>query len=183
MTAAIGLITFIQMMNRGLDFSGAPIGGKTELLVGAGCNPGHVDIDLEVERFGRKIAAGAEYFFSQPVFDPDLLLRFFELTAHFPRVPFLVGIMPLVSSKNAEFLHNEVPGMQVPEAIRARLATAGSRDEQREAGIQVAREALAEVVNHPRVNGVYIYPPFGSYTAVLRILDVIAERRTRPTVV
>jgi homocysteine S-methyltransferase len=180
---AIGLITFIQMMNRGLDFSGAPIGGKTELLVGAGCNPGHVDIDIEVERFGRKISAGAEYFFSQPVFDPELLLRFFERTAHFPRVPFLVGIMPLVSSKNAEFLHNEVPGMQVPDAIRARLANAGSRDEQRETGIQVAREALAEVVNHPRVNGVYVYPPFGSYAAVLRILDVIADRRTRPTVV
>lgn len=180
---AIGLITFIQMLNRGLDFSGASIGGKTDLLVGAGCNPGHVDLDLEVERFGRKIAAGAEYFFSQPVFDPELLLRFFELTDKFPRVPFLVGIMPLVSSKNAEFLHNEVPGMQVPEAIRTRLANAGSRDEQREAGIQVAREALAEVVNHPRVNGVYVYPPFGSYKAVLRIIDVIDERRKRPTAV
>jgi len=176
---AIGLITFIQMLNRGLDFSGAPIGGKTDLLVGAGCNPGHVDLELEVERFGRKIAAGAEYFFSQPVFDPELLLRFFELTDKFPRIPFLVGIMPLVSSKNAEFLHNEVPGMQVPAAIRARMANAGSRDEQREAGVQVAREALAEVVNHPRVNGVYVYPPFGSYQAVLRVLDVIQERRTR----
>ncbi len=180
---AIGLITFIQMLNRGLDFSGASIGGKTDLLVGAGCNPGHVDLELEVDRFGRKIAAGAEYFFSQPVFDPELLLRFFELTDKFPRVPFLVGIMPLVSSKNAEFLHNEVPGMQVPEVIRNRLANAGSRDEQREAGIQVAREALAEVVNHPRVNGVYVYPPFGSYKAVLRIIDVIDERRKRPTTV
>ncbi|MSP55028.1 MAG: bifunctional homocysteine S-methyltransferase/methylenetetrahydrofolate reductase [Myxococcales bacterium] len=176
---AIGLITFIQMLNRGLDFSGSPIGGKTELLVGAGCNPGHVDLNLEVERFGRKIAAGAEYFFSQPVFDPDLLLRFFELTDAFPKVPFLVGIMPLVSAKNAEFLHNEVPGMQVPEAIRKRLADAGGRDEQREVGIQVAREALAQVVDHPRVNGVYVYPPFGSYKAVLRIIDVIEERRKR----
>lgn len=178
---AIGLITFIQMLNRGLDFSGAPIGGKTDLLVGAGCNPGHVDLDLEVERFGRKIAAGAEYFFSQPVFDPELLLRFFDLTDKFPRVPFLVGIMPLVSAKNAEFLHNEVPGMQVPAAIRTRLANAGSRDDQREAGVQVAREALAEVVDHPRVNGVYVYPPFGSYNAVLRIIDVIDERRRRVT--
>ncbi len=176
---AIGLITFIQMLNRGLDFSGAPIGGKTDLLVGAGCNPGHVDLDLEVERFGRKIAAGAEYFFSQPVFDPALLQRFFELTDKFPKVPFLVGIMPLVSSKNAEFLHNEVPGMQVPQAIRTRLANAGSRDEQREVGVQVAREALAEVVDHPRVNGIYVYPPFGSYKAVLRIIDVIEARRGR----
>lgn len=180
---AIGLISFIQMLNRGLDFSGQPVGGRTSLLVGAGCNPGHVDIDLEVDRFRRKIEAGAEYFFSQPVFDPELLYRFFEKTRDFPQVPFLVGIMPLVSSRNAEFLHHEVPGMQVPESIRRRLAEAGDRDAQREVGIEVAREALREVMNHPRVNGVYVYPPFGSYKAVLRVVDVVRERADRPTVV
>lgn len=174
---AIGLITFIQMLNRGLDFSGQPIGGKTDLLVGAGCNPGAVDLDVEVERFGRKVAAGAEYFFSQPVFDPELIYRFFEKTDRFPKVPFLVGIMPLVSLRNAEFLHNEVPGMQVPASIRARLAAETSRDGQREVGIQVAREALREIMNHPRVNGVYVYPPFGSYKAVLRVIDVLGDRR------
>ncbi len=174
---AIGLITFIQMMNRGLDFSGQPIGGKTDLLVGAGCNPGHIDLDLEVGRFGRKIEAGAEYFFSQPVFDSSVLAQFFERTAQFPTVPFLVGIMPLVSLKNAEFLHNEVPGMQVPASIRARLRDAGDKEAQRLVGIEVAREALREVANHPRVNGVYVYPPFGSYKAVLNVIDVVADRR------
>jgi homocysteine S-methyltransferase len=173
---SIGLITFIQMLNRGLDFSGQPIGGRTNLLVGAGCNPGHIDLDLEVARFGRKIDAGAEYFFSQPVFDPEILLRFFDRTAHFRRVPFLVGIMPLVSLKNAEFLHNEVPGMQVPAEIRRRLAEAGDKEAQRNVGIEVAREALREVMSHPRVNGVYVYPPFGSYKAVLRVIDVVGER-------
>ncbi|MFZ5479620.1 MAG: bifunctional homocysteine S-methyltransferase/methylenetetrahydrofolate reductase [Myxococcota bacterium] len=174
---AIGLITFIQMMNRGLDFSGQPIGGRTALLVGAGCNPGHIDLDLEVERFGRKVEAGAEYFFSQPVFDPTLLFRFLDRTDKFAKVPFLVGIMPLVSLKNAEFLHNEVPGMQVPAAIRKRLADAGDKEAQREVGIQVAREALREVMDHPRVRGVYVYPPFGSYKAVLRVIDVLKERK------
>lgn len=174
---AIGLITFIQMLNRGLDFSGQPIGGRTELFVGAGCNPGAVDLDVEVERFGRKVMAGAEYFFSQPVFDPELIHRFFERTANFPQVPFLVGIMPLVSLKNAEFLHNEVPGMQIPEGIRRRLAAEPTRDGQREVGIEVAREALREMMNHPRVSGVYVYPPFGSYKAVLRVIDVLGDRR------
>jgi homocysteine S-methyltransferase len=174
---SIGLITFIQMMNRGLDFSGQPIGGQTALFVGAGCNPAHIDPDLEAERFGRKVAAGAEFFFSQPVFDPEILLRFLERTDRFPRVPFLVGIMPLVSLKNAEFLHNEVPGMQVPAPILKRLAAAPDRDGQREVGIAVAREALAEVMNHPRVDGVYIYPPFGSYKAVLRVVEVLKDRR------
>ena len=174
---AIGLITFIQMLNRGLDFSGQPIGGKTDLLVGAGCNPGHIDLDLEVERFGRKVEAGAEFFFSQPLFDPELIYRFFERTDKFAKVPFLIGIMPLVSSKNAEFLHNEVPGMQVPQSIRDRLAAAPTKEAQREVGIEVAREALAEIASHPRVNGAYIYPPFGSYKAVLRVIEVVADRR------
>ncbi len=174
---AIGLITFIQMLNRGLDFSGQPIGGKTDLLVGAGCNPGHIDLDLEVERFGRKVEAGAEFFFSQPLFDAELIYRFFERTDKFPKVPFLIGIMPLVSSKNAEFLHNEVPGMQVPQVIRDRLAAAPTKEAQREVGIEVAREALAEIASHPRVNGAYIYPPFGSYKAVLRVIEVVADRR------
>ncbi|MDP2306729.1 MAG: bifunctional homocysteine S-methyltransferase/methylenetetrahydrofolate reductase [Pseudomonadota bacterium] len=173
---AIGLITFIQMMNRGLDFSGQPIGGKTDLLVGAGCNPGHMDLDLEVARFARKIEAGAEYFFSQPVFDSEVLWRFFERTKDLPKVPFLVGIMPLVSLKNAEFLHNEVPGMQVPESIRKRLAAAGDKDAQRAVGIEVAREALREMMNHPRISGTYVYPPFGSYKAVLSVIDVVKER-------
>ncbi len=174
---SIGLITAIQLLNRGLDFSGQPIGGQTSLFVGAGCNPGHIDLDLEVDRFGRKVAAGAEFFFSQPVFDPAVLLHFLDRTDAFPKVPFLVGIMPLVSSKNAEFLHNEVPGMQVPEVIRNKLANAGDRDAQREVGIESAREALAEVMHHPRIKGVYIYPPFGSYKAVLRVVEVLKDRR------
>jgi homocysteine S-methyltransferase len=164
------------MMNRGLDFSGQPIGGKTDLLVGAGCNPGHVDLDLEVARFGKKIEAGAEYFFSQPVFDSEVLWRFFERTKDLPKVPFLVGIMPLVSLKNAEFLHNEVPGMQVPASIRRRLAEAGDKEAQRRVGIEVAREALREMMNHPRIAGTYVYPPFGSYKAVLDVIDVTKER-------
>lgn len=178
---SIGLISFIQMLNRGLDFSGQPVGGQTALFVGAGCNPAHIDLDIEVERFGRKIAAGAEFFFSQPVFDPEVLLHFLDRTEAFPKVPFLVGIMPLVSLRNAEFLHNEVPGMQMPERILDRLRNAGDRDAQREVGIQLAREALAEVMDHPRLAGVYVYPPFGSYKAVLRVVEVLKGRKSAKT--
>ncbi len=173
---AIGLISFIQMLNRGLDFSGQPVGGQTGLFVGAGCNPAHIDLDIEVERFGRKVAAGAEFFFSQPVFDPEMLVKFLERTDKFPKVPFLVGIMPLVSLKNAEFLHNEVPGMQVPARILQRLRDAGDRDAQREVGIACAQESLRELMNHPRMAGTYVYPPFGSYKAVLRVIEVLRGR-------
>ncbi len=174
---SIGLISFIQQLNRGLDFSGRPLGDgeKTALFVGAGCNPAHVDLDREVERFGKKIEAGAEFFFSQPVYDEDVLMRFLDRTDVFPRVPFLVGILPLASFKNAEFLHNEVPGMQIPESVRERMRLAGGRDAQREAGIEVARETLRRVRHHPRVNGVYVYPPFGSYQRVIDVVQGIVE--------
>ena len=172
---SVGLISFIQLLNRGLDFSGAPIGGRTALFVGAGCHPGAVDMDLEAERFLRKADAGAEYFFSQPIFDSSLLHGFLEKTDAASEVPFLVGIMPLVSTKNAEFLHNEVPGMQVPPAVMKALRAAPTREAQRAVGMEVAREALLEVRSHPRVRGVYVYPPFGSYRAVLRVLEGIIE--------
>lgn len=172
---SIGLISFIQLLNRGLDFSGQPIGGKTELFVGTGCNPGAVDMGLESERFLRKVDAGAEYTFSQPLFDDSLLERFLDRTASASDVPFFVGIMPLVSVRNAEFLHNEVPGMQIPDAVMNAMRAAGTRDQQREVGLQVAREALLACKAHPRIRGVYVYPPFGSYRAVLRLLDGILE--------
>ena len=174
---SIGLITFIQMLNRGLDFSGRPLGKgeKTDIFVGAGCNPGHVDLDLEVERFGRKIDAGAEFFFSQPMYDEEMLNNFLDRTAQFPEVPFLVGILPLASYKNAEFLHNEIPGMQIPQPVRDRLRKASTKERQREIGIEVAQQTLKAVHEHPRVNGVYIYPPFGIYRKVLDVIDVLGR--------
>ena len=175
---SIGLIHFIQNLNRGMDLSGRPIGGQTRFHVGAGCNPAHTELQREVDRFGQKIEAGAEYFFSQPLYDPEVLERFLELTAAFPTVPFLVGILPLASSKNAEFLHNEVPGMQVPESIRRRLRECPTQAKQREIGIQVARQTLAMAHQHPRVSGAYIYPPFGSYQAVLDVMDVLPSSET-----
>ena len=172
---SVGLINFIQRMNRGLDFSGEPIGGQTALFVGAGCNPGAIDPEFEAERFGRKVEAGAEYFFSQPVFDLDMLERFLDLTKPWSDVPFLVGIMPLVSARNADFLHNEVPGMQIPESVRKAIHAAPSKEAQRELGIKIAHETLSALRDHPRIRGAYIYPPFGSYRAILRVIDGLID--------
>jgi len=172
---AIGLISFIQMLNRGLDFSGRALKGKTELFVGAGCNPGHIEFEYEVDRFGKKIEAGAEFFFSQPMYDHEALFRFLDRTESFKQVPFLVGILPLASYKNAEFLHHEVPGMQVPADIRERLKKAPDKAAQRAIGIEVARQTLVEAVKHPRICGAYIYPPFGSYKAVMDVVSVLDE--------
>ncbi len=168
---SIGLIHLIQNLNRGLDFTGKFIGEATSFVVGAGCNPGAVNFDYEIERLKKKIQAGAEFIFTQPVYEPSLLERFLDATKEFSEVPIIVGILPLASYRNAEFLHNEVPGMQIPPSIMERMAKAPSKEAQREEGIKIAREMLAYLRKNKRVKGAYIFPPFGRYESVLRVLE------------
>ncbi len=169
---AIGLIRFCANLNRGLDFGGDPMGDGTRLVIGCGCNPGAANLDVEVERYRLKLEAGAEYVFSQPVYDPALLERFLKRIRDFRPIPFLVGILPLASFANAEFFHNEVPGMQIPTDILARMKAAPGRDAQREEGIRIARETLHAARAMEQVRGAYCYPPFGNYRAVLRVLGL-----------
>lgn len=170
---AIGLIRFAANLNRGIDFAGRPIKEATKFVIGCGCNPGAVDLDLEVERFRKKIDVGAEYVFSQPMYDPKLLEEFFRRTRDFPAIPFYVGILPLASIRNAEFLHNEVPGMQIPKPVMERMAKAATKEAQREVGLAVAQETLAAAKEMGRVKGAYIFPPFGNYRAVEQLLEVV----------
>ncbi len=173
---SIGLIGFANELNHGIDLGGKPLGDRTGFVIGTGCNPGAMDLEREVARYAAKIEAGAEYVFSQPVYDPALLDRFLAATAHVKRVPFFVGILPLASLKNAEFLTREVPGMAVPENVLKRLREARTRDDQREVGIRVATETLASAIEHDRIRGAYIFPPFGKYEPILRVLKESGAR-------
>lgn len=170
---SIGLIRFVHNLNRGLDFAERPIKDQTKFLIGCGVNPGAVDIDLEVERYKQKVLSGAEFVFSQPIYDPKLLEAFFKKTQDVPRIPFFVGILPLASLRNAEFLHNEIPGMQIPKSIMKQMSEAATREAQQEVGLSVAKESLAAARAMDRVLGAYIFPPFGNYRAVEELLKVI----------
>lgn len=170
---SIGLIHMVNMMNHGEDMSGRPFNAATSFLIGCGVNPGAVNIDLEVERFAKKVEGGAEFVFCQPVYDAELLDNFFKKTSHIKRIPFFVGILPLASLKNAEFLHNEVPGMQIPKHTMDRIKKAKTREAQRAEGLSIAKEALKLAHRMERVNGAYIFPPFGKYEAVVELLDVL----------
>ena len=105
---------------------------------------------------------------TQPVYDPGVLHRFLDDVAPF-NVPVLVGLLPLASFRNAEFLHNEVPGMSVPEAIRERMRKAGSGPLARKEGVAIAREMLGDV--RSRVAGAYIMPPLERYELALEVID------------
>lgn len=174
---SVGLIGFAAQLNRGLDLAGKALGQQTAFVIGTGCNPGAMNLEQEAAKHSAKIAAGADFVFSQPVYDHTLLERFLAATDDAPPIPFFVGILPLASLKNAEFLTREVPGMAVPEPVMKRLAAAKSRDEQREVGIRVAAETLEAALASPRVKGAYIFPPFGRYDAILRVLRDSGARK------
>jgi homocysteine S-methyltransferase len=167
---AIGLVRVAARLNHGIDASGGRLGPPTGLHLGVGANPASPNLEIEVRRFREKAAAGAEFAMTQPVFDAAALERFLRETAD-TCLPVLVGILPLYSYRNAEFLHNEVPGMTIPEPVRRRMERASTAAAAQELGVRIAREVLAEVRHFPGVRGAYIMPPFGRYELALRVLD------------
>jgi methionine synthase / methylenetetrahydrofolate reductase(NADPH) len=166
---SIGLLQMASSMNRGLDPAGKRLGsGKTSFLCATGFEPGAADFDKELKRLEQKRAAGADFVMTQPVFQVELVEKMLDRTAHLG-MPVLLGVLPLVSYKNAEFLHNEVPGMQIPEPIRERMRKVAPGPEARKEGIAIAREMLFAV--RKRVQGAYLMPPLGKYELALEVLD------------
>jgi homocysteine S-methyltransferase len=165
---SIGLVNMVNRLNHGLDIGGNPIGKPTKFYIGVGVNPCAVDLDHEIRRFEWKVEAGAQFAITQPTFDADQLRRFLDKIAHC-RIPVVVGIWPLVSYRNAEFLANEVPGVVVPERVLERMARVTDKDAAREEGLAIARETLLEVRN--LVQGVQVSAPFGRVQYALDVFE------------
>jgi methionine synthase / methylenetetrahydrofolate reductase(NADPH) len=164
---AIGLIRILTGMNRGLDATGNSIGEPTSFCVGIALNPGAAEPTREMERFLAKVEAGARWAQTQPVYDLEVLERFFGSTR--PPIPVVVGLLPLHSSRHAEFLHNEVPGITVPDGVRARMREAGERGLR--VGIETAQVLLADV--RRRHAGAYLMPSFGRFEVVAEVLEAL----------
>jgi homocysteine S-methyltransferase len=165
---SIGLLRLVDSLNHGVDPSGKPMHEKTAFLCACGAEPAAHDYDRELRRLEEKKKAGAEFVMTQPVYDPAVLRRFVD-DARALALPILVGICPLASARNAEFLHNEVPGMQIPAHIRARMAAAATPEEGRRQGMLIAREMLEQVRDD--VVGAYIMPQFGRYRTAVEVLQ------------
>lgn len=165
---AIGLTRIANLLNHGIDLAGNPITPPTKLLIAVGANPGAPDLEKEIQRYEQKLEAGAEFCMTQPVYDVRTLENFLKRTSHI-KLPIMMGILPLRSFKNAEFLHNEVPGMQIPEKIRERMRVAG--DDGAKEGILIAQEALKEAKQ--MVQGTYLMPPFNRADVALEVLQVL----------
>ncbi|MDT4968941.1 MAG: methionine synthase / methylenetetrahydrofolate reductase [Acidobacteriota bacterium] len=169
---AIGLTNMVNKLNHGLDLGNNPIGQPTAFCIGVGCNPGAINMDEEIKRFEYKVEAGAQYAITQPVFDTEQLVDFLRRIEHV-RVPIVAGIWPLVSYRNAEFLHNEVPGVRVTPSImeRMRIASEKSKEAAREEGLKIARESLLEVKE--LIQGVQVSAPFGNVKYALEVFKVL----------
>jgi homocysteine S-methyltransferase len=174
---SIGLLEIAAGLNAGIDPAGKELrDGPTAFVLATGGEPAAADYERELRRIEKKREAGAELIMTQPVYDPRTLDRFLDDVAPFG-LPVMVGLLPLASHRNAEFLHNNVPGMQIPAEIRERMGKVGDGPAGRSEGIKIAQEALAGVVE--RVAGAYIMPPFNRAESALAILEV-AKKRWRP---
>ena len=171
---AIGLTNMVNKLNHGLDLGNNPIGEPTAFCIGVGVNPGAINLDEEIKRFEWKVEAGAQYAITQPVFDTDQLRDFLKRIEHV-RIPIIAGIWPLVSYRNAEFLHNEVPGVRVTPSImdRMRHASSISKEAGREEGLKIAQESLLEV--RDEIQGVQVSAPFGNVKYALEVFNVLPE--------
>lgn len=165
---SIGLLGVASGLNRGLDPAGKSIGAQTSFVLATGAEPAALDFEREIRRLYEKRDAGAEVVMTQPVFDPAVLDRFLEATRDLG-LPIMVGILPIASSKNAEFLHKNVPGMRIPDEVRKRMANVSEGIKAREEGINIAAEALLSV--RDRVQGVYLMPPFGRVESAIEVLE------------
>ena len=165
---AIGLVAMQNKMNRGVDCGNKSINGQTATLIGVGLDPNAIDQEREYRRICEKAEAGADFIQTQPVFEPSALLNFIKRIEHL-HLPVIAGVWPLVSLRNAQFMRNEVPGVVVPDAIMQRIAVPETKEGQLAVGIEIAREALAEI--RPYIAGVELSAPFGNVDTALKVLQ------------
>jgi methionine synthase / methylenetetrahydrofolate reductase(NADPH) len=164
---AIGLVELISQLNRGEDVNGRAIDAPTAFFPGVAVNPSADDLPLEIERFRRKVAAGARYAMTQVLFDLGHLDRFLELLGGTSPVPLLVGVWPLWSHQLAVRVHRNVPGIVVPEHIQEALSAAGP--DAADAGLEIARRLYREA--RTKSAGVYVVAPFKKPLAALDVIS------------
>jgi homocysteine S-methyltransferase len=180
---SIGLVEILDRLNRGEDQAGSPIGQRAGFTIACALDPTAADRDTEWDRLERKLAAGAHLVMTQPLYDAEQVEAMLAEARRrfgpggFP-VPVLLGILPLQSARHAEFLHNEVPGITIPEATRRTLHAAGERGA--EAGLELSLALLDSVSE--LVAGTYIMPSFGRYEQAAELVRRIRARRARPVV-
>ena len=156
---SVGLLEIIRRLNEGYTQAGTDLQARPELIAGCTFNPNARNLDTQIQRLERKIAAGAKYVMTQPVFETSLVEETARRTAHFG-VPVFIGVWPLLNGRQARFLHNEVPGIKIPPSAMARMEGLEGVDGRKE-GVAIAKEVTRAVLDH--FPGIYFMTPFLAY--------------------
>ena len=172
---SVGLIKIISQLNRGLDLGGNTIGSPTSLTIACALNPTAENRALEIERLRKKIDAGAHIIMTQPLYQLSDLTDFLDDFGEVP-IPILAGIMPLNSFKHAEYLHNEVPGITIPDHIRKEMEIAG--EEGARVGVEQSEELIEEL--RPLIAGIYAVPSFGRYDDLCAMVKRLKAGAAQP---
>lgn len=167
---SVGLLHLVTRLNSGFDAQSRPLAGATQFHVSAGVDPGAPDLHSMVVRTRDKIAAGAMRLLTQPIYEPDVLYRF--LDALQPDVPIILGVMPLLSGRQADYLHHEVPGIRIPPLVRHAMHAAGDQGER--VGLELSEELVQTVRAY--IHGVYVVPSLGRVKGPLRLLRAFRSR-------
>jgi homocysteine S-methyltransferase len=169
------MIRLIKQLNEGIAFSGKPLKHKSRFVVAAAFNPNVKHLDKMVQRLEKKVAAGADFVMTQPVYDAKRIEEIHEATKHL-NVPIFIGFMPIVSEGNATFLHNEVPGIQLSDEVRRRMAGL-SGPQGREEGVRITKELIDAAM--PLFNGIYIMTPMNFYDMSVQLTRYVREKSGR----
>ncbi|MCR8985386.1 bifunctional homocysteine S-methyltransferase/methylenetetrahydrofolate reductase [Brevibacillus laterosporus] len=170
--SSFDLIRMVKQLNQGYAFSGKQLKQHAQFIVGAAFNPHVRHLDAAVARLEKKVEAGADYIMTQPVYDVETIVQIYEATKHI-RVPIFIGIMPLTSSRNAEFLHNEVPGIKLSTyALEQMKLFTG--EAARQEGNRMAKELIDATLQY--FNGIYLITPFNYYQMTVELTQYIRQQ-------
>jgi 5,10-methylenetetrahydrofolate reductase len=165
---SIGLTNVVSRLNHGCDVGGQAIGAPTGFHIGVSVNPAASNLDEELRRFEYKVEAGAEFVVTRPIFDVRGFEQFLKRIES-ARLPIVAGVFPFESARNAEFMANEVPGVQVPDSLLDRMRRADGQEAANQEGVAIARQIAAEL--RSTVQGVQVSTQSGDIDAALAVLD------------
>ncbi|GMA61418.1 bifunctional homocysteine S-methyltransferase/methylenetetrahydrofolate reductase [Alicyclobacillus fastidiosus] len=176
--SSIDLTKMVRRLNDGVSFSGKPLKRPAEFVIGTAFNPHVRNFEKAVERLKRKVEAGADYVMTQPVYDERTMEQVASATRDLG-VPVMIGVMPLTSLRNAEFLHHQVPGITIPDHVLERMRDV-SVEEAPDVGFEIARELCDTACRYFR--GIYLVTPFLKYDVTVRLTKHIRTRAAEPVV-
>jgi homocysteine S-methyltransferase len=166
----VGLIRVIKGLNEGLDWTGNAMAQPTSFFVGCAANPTATSLEAEIKLLKRKAEAGADFVMTQAVYDIEALERFLTQASKL-KVPILLGVMPLQNDRHAEFIHNELAGVVVPDAIRDRMREAGEQGQAE--GATIAKEIIA--ASRGGIQGIYLIPSFDRYDVAAELVEELRD--------